>query len=69
MEMTTPVFSTPAGPDGSAKMSFVMERRYGNDPSVLPAPNSTKVERKVRLTHPLWQDSTLGACFRAAQLR
>lgn len=43
MEMTTPVISTGGqqGPQG-AKMQFPIERKYGEDPEMLPLPNDSK---------------------------
>ena len=43
MEMTTPVISTGGqqGPQGD-KMQFPIERKYGEDPDILPLPNDSK---------------------------
>lgn len=43
MEMTTPVISTGGqlGPSGD-KMQFPIEDKYGENPDVLPLPNSAK---------------------------
>lgn len=44
MEMTTPVYSNAGqgSSEGSGRMQFVMEERYGRDAAALPAPNNAK---------------------------
>eukprot|EP01024_Parvocaulis_polyphysoides_P041747 TRINITY_DN38311_c0_g1_i1.p1 TRINITY_DN38311_c0_g1~~TRINITY_DN38311_c0_g1_i1.p1 ORF type:complete len:379 (-),score=46.00 TRINITY_DN38311_c0_g1_i1:153-1289(-) len=48
MEMTTPVLTTGGKMYGDRnRMKFVMEKKYGNDPTVLPQPKNEKVSTKV----------------------
>eukprot|EP01026_Neomeris_dumetosa_P014910 TRINITY_DN1553_c0_g2_i5.p2 TRINITY_DN1553_c0_g2~~TRINITY_DN1553_c0_g2_i5.p2 ORF type:complete len:156 (-),score=19.64 TRINITY_DN1553_c0_g2_i5:207-611(-) len=48
MEMTTPVLTTGGKMFGNRnRMKFVMERKYGNDPTVLPQPKNENVTTKI----------------------
>eukprot|EP01023_Acetabularia_acetabulum_P015534 TRINITY_DN17565_c0_g1_i4.p4 TRINITY_DN17565_c0_g1~~TRINITY_DN17565_c0_g1_i4.p4 ORF type:complete len:124 (+),score=25.71 TRINITY_DN17565_c0_g1_i4:176-547(+) len=50
MEMTTPVLTTGGKMYGDRnRMKFVMEKKYGNDPTVLPQPKNENVSTKVEV--------------------